>query len=369
MSDSTHNGGPGSFDEAAMERAVDGLFEREGPSAGSPSAGSPSAGSPEAEAAKALISAARSALAPGASEALRAKRVAGRVLAATTRAGDSDSDSGGARHVPSGSLLDFAAERLRRSALVRVAAALLIVQLTLVPLVAWTLLTKPAMDGIRVDFEYVEDLMAHELPAEELGDVVGGTGSRSADEAIDRLRLEDAVAEENDLLGRVMRSMADSGLAPRGSVGALLQGLDGGSRRNDTLGAGENPLGADLGAEGALLALRIEGVLRRPAGSDAWGGLAEDLRRLGLVVNAAGAAGQTQGELELERRAFAHAGLLDVGLPPLTVGAETLVLGPPPVLRGRAWLTLVASRAEALQVALGGQDPYVAAWVQAVREL
>ena len=93
-----------------------------------------------------------------ASEEFRVRRVANSVLRRTTR--EDLSPRGDL-----GLMLDFAAERLRDSAVLRVAVALLVVQLTLVPLIAYAMRrTDPPVLHLR--FEDQTRVLEEELPAD-----------------------------------------------------------------------------------------------------------------------------------------------------------------------------------------------------------
>lgn len=84
--------------------------------------------------------------APVERDAAAARRIARRVLARTTRL-----DRGWRGDLRL--VLDFTADRLRDSALLRAAAALLLVQVTVVPLVAWHLWRAPEPHGFQVRIE------------------------------------------------------------------------------------------------------------------------------------------------------------------------------------------------------------------------
>jgi len=80
---------------------------------------------------------------PSAEAQLQARRVAQRVLKRTTR-----EDLG--RRGDLGVILEFIGDRLRDSVVLRVAVAALVVQVTVVPIVAWHLLTEPTRGGVRI---------------------------------------------------------------------------------------------------------------------------------------------------------------------------------------------------------------------------
>lgn len=89
---------------------------------------------------------------PAESEEIRARRVAARVLARTTRG---DRETG---------VIDFVSEKLRRSPLLRVAAAILLVQVTVVPLIAWHLTQLPQPDGFLTGIEPPPEVFEQDLP-------------------------------------------------------------------------------------------------------------------------------------------------------------------------------------------------------------
>ena len=97
---------------------------------------------------------------------LRERRVAERVLVRSTR-------EDLRRRADVGLVIDFMAERLRQSALLRVAAALLLVQLTVVPLVALHLAKDTTDRGLRFRLEPAPEVF-ESLPERDEDYVVDG---------------------------------------------------------------------------------------------------------------------------------------------------------------------------------------------------
>ena len=91
---------------------------------------------------------------------LQARRVVRRVLSRTTR-------EDLRRRGDLGVLLEFCADRLRDSVLLRVAVAALVVQVTIVPIVAWHLLAEPGPGGVRFTLDPAPEVaLDEEFPAE-----------------------------------------------------------------------------------------------------------------------------------------------------------------------------------------------------------
>lgn len=92
-----------------------------------------------------------------ASEALRARRVAGRVLRATTR---EDLGRVGDLRV----VLRFVGERLRDSRALRILAAVLLAQVTIVPVIAYHLLEKARPTTFDLEFSPRYDELVDDMP-------------------------------------------------------------------------------------------------------------------------------------------------------------------------------------------------------------
>ena len=153
------------LDDQVLEEAVDRLFD--GPTSGPTSdsggklvadlSGDPADG---VDSLLAFGAACRSALqldeagsvSESESERLRERRVVARVLARTTRG---DRETG---------VIDFVSEKLRRSSFLRVAAAILVVQVTVVPLIAWHLAKQPTREGFMTGIEPAPEVLEQDLP-------------------------------------------------------------------------------------------------------------------------------------------------------------------------------------------------------------
>ena len=156
--DERRSGAAASADTDALLRALDARLERD--------AGSPEGGE-TADAGARALGALRAELvrqdpASVASEALRVRRVTTAVLRRTTREDLS-------RRGDLGLVLDFCMERLRESVRLRVAVALLVVQVTLVPLVA-RMIVQEREEGpiLRIELEQRADTLDDALPADAL---------------------------------------------------------------------------------------------------------------------------------------------------------------------------------------------------------
>ena len=234
-----------------------------------------------------------------ASEDLRARRVAQKVLARTTR-----EDLG--RRAESGPVLDFVAERLRRSALLRVAAALLLVQLTVVPLVAWHLHRQPEGPDLNISFEPAPKGIEDELPLNPRAeDIEGGLESLGAfDDLV--VRTDESITLRAKLAS--IEGVLNAGPAPQSDLGRALAGLTspvalGDAPMSDepaaTIAAWARLLEFERSGETAGLASALEAL----AESRVDGGVIEEGKMGSSEVRALG------------DRAFAHAAQLDLALP------------------------------------------------------
>ena len=299
-------------------------------------------------------------------DAFQARRVAQRVLTKTTR-------EDMRRRGDIGVILRFAGDRLRDSALLKVAAALLIVQLTLVPLVAWQIWRTPHSGVFQTGIEpSVEELAQalEDLPADELdGDL--GEDTVPLGTVLDREALELGAAEAASVLNLLPAKLA-SAPSPTTSAGralaamTLLASREHCTAEDTALAAGlEPPAGpfeSIVFAEAHLYLLGCGG---------GWEGLLEALEH--VVVMSSGAASPEAAEQSLTQspseglfpglaaRTMRRAGAVGVA-----ISAEGVSLiesaGGSWHRGGRDWL-------EELGTALkgeAGQDPYVAAWLDAI---
>ena len=235
-----------------------------------------------------------------ASDDLRARRVAQKVLARTTR-----EDLG--RRGEAGLLLDFVAERMRQSALLRIAAALLLVQLTVVPLVAWHLHRQPEGPDLNIRFEPAPEGIEGELPLDTRGEDVGG-GLESLGAFNDLVLSADGTATLRAALARIEVADLAATVSPRSPMGRALAGL----HSTDALGlepsVDEPPatvaawarlLAFEESGETAGLASALEALVESRASVD----VADDVPEASSAVRALG------------DRALAHAAQLDLALP------------------------------------------------------
>lgn len=289
-----------------------------------------------------------------ASETLRAQRVTRRVLARSTR-----EDLG--RRGDVGLVVEFVGARLRESAVLRIAAAMLLVQLTLVPLVAWHVLRTPEPKAFEMKIEPRPEALIDDAPEERLGGVPRAGGPAELEEALGGLRLVESFARSRELLRTVAATAAEAA-APRTRLDRTLAALGG-------LEAGDEALAADGGVDaledalGATVA-DVELRLQRFDDRGAWRGLAEALEA--LPVQARSTEASSRG-VELVRRAFAHAQLLGVATPELPRGetAPDVAEELDPV----RWINRLASEIEAEVADQGEQGTFTAAWIAAVRDL
>ncbi|QDV07378.1 hypothetical protein Poly30_29020 [Planctomycetes bacterium Poly30] len=295
-----------------------------------------------------------------AADELQARRVAQRVLARTTREDIS-------RRADVGVILGFAADRLRDSALLRVAAALLIVQLTLVPLVAWQVWKAPHSGVFQTGIEpsaaelakALEDLPADDL-VNDLGlDEAGNGVVDSLDRALDRMALEESLLEANAFLALRASAIPDD-LEPTSRIGEALRVLTRLAVLDARTSDRENPSSLALRAEwlgglreaptgfGAIVA--AEARLDHLVAGGGWEGLPEALER---VVEA--------GLKSLAGRTMRRAQLLGVALPSegQSLIEETNQVW---VRSSDAWLRALGDAARTAEPG----DPYVQAWCRAI---
>lgn len=168
------------------------------------------------------------------SQVLRERRVTERVLARSTR-------EDLRRRADLGLVLDFMGERLRQSALLRVAAALLLVQLTLVPLVALHLASDSSDRGLRFRLEPAPEVFDSLPERDEDLEVDGGMAA-----------IRDPLDAE-DLLGELIDRLSGPEIpAPETEEGAALAALEavlrGGTSLVERGGASPLAIWADLEA-------------------------------------------------------------------------------------------------------------------------
>lgn len=297
-----------------------------------------------------LASRARSAHKPRTADTLQAERVTQRVLAQTTR-------EDLRRRGDVGVLLRFAGDRLRDSALLRVAAALLIVQVTLVPLVAWQMWKTPHsgifQTGIEPSSEELaqalEDLPADEL-AGDLGQQVDPVGSR-----LDRESLEEGAAEAAAVLDRLPADLPQ-GLVPSTSGGralAAMTRLAGRERCTDedtemaaSLGLPDAPYESIVVAEARLYLLACGG---------GWDGLLDSLDHLSATSGLQGAS-QALAARTIRRAETMGVAVSSLGESLIDASGDRWQRG------GRDWLIQLG---EAVRTEVP-DDPYVAAWLEAI---
>lgn len=236
-----------------------------------------------------------------ASEDLRARRVAQKVLARTTRADDS-------RRGEVALVLDFVSERLRQSALLRVAAALLVVQLTVVPLVAWHLYRQPEGPDLNISFEAVPESIEDELPLDTRARDIG-EGFQALDGFDDLLSDPNETSALRAKLVSIGELRIASGTAPRSPIGRALAGLTAPSALGE-IPSDDQPAAA-IAAWARLLAFESSGETS---------GLATALEVLveSRDVDAPNRpnGGRSSAVRALGDRALAHAAGLDLALPP-----------------------------------------------------
>ncbi|MEM8711086.1 MAG: hypothetical protein AAGG01_09045 [Planctomycetota bacterium] len=289
------------------------------------------------------------------SERLREERVIQRVLARTTQ-----EDLG--RRGDMGVLLRFAGERLQESPLLRVAAALLIVQLTLVPLVAWQMLKAPRPGSFQTGFEPSTEELAEalrDLPAEEVAELDledGEWESLSAPEAaaielefgLGKLALEEAMP---DTMARMEE--LEALLADQAAVSPLGLALDAMTRRGarQTLSEPTTLLEAVVLAEARLFRFQDSGE---------WEGLPMALDRVALAM-------ELSPELRpLGARVLMRAHSLGVKLPELRASGAAGEWLKSWQRGSDAWLRAIGEAALAVSSDASLEEPYVRAWAEAV---
>lgn len=313
-------------------------------------------GSVDEDADAAVKSAGRSAGRPAvASDAFQARRVAQRVLSRTTR-----EDLG--RRGDVGVVLGFVSDRLRDSAVLRVAVALLIVQLTLVPLVAWQVWKAPHSGVFQARLEPSAEEIARalqDLPADDISHDIGNepAGSRP-DLELGQLALEDDLVETLACLLAMSAALGD--VAPTSSVGHWLQVMTELAVASEGAGSQVDPLAdrlASLESPTTPLAvlLAAEARLNFLAAGGGWVELPEALDAV------AGSNGETVELASLRARTMRRAELLGVALPD---EGEALIAE---IAEGwergsEAWLSALGAAA----TAAAPEDPYVTAWVAAI---
>lgn len=295
-------------------------------------------------------------------DTLQARRVAQRVLARTTQ-----EDLG--RRGDVGVVLRFVGDRLRDSWLLRVAAALLIVQLTLVPLVAWQVFKAPHSGIIQIDFEPSEAELARaleDLPPDEFQNGVGGERAVSElEEELERMALEEDLAEVRSIL--VDRGGRIGTASPSSATGRALQRMTdramGSPVRMSSAGAGQAgaQVRAQVGTPSASQRGELAGILDAEArlyllgAGGGWEGLPEALE------NVASVARRSADWRPLAARTMLRAAILGVALP--ADGEGFLDGSGPGWVRGAStWLRSVGEAASAAEPA----DPYVQAWIAAI---
>ncbi len=282
---------------------------------------------------------------------LQARRVVRRVLSRTTR-------EDLRRRGDLGVLLEFCADRLRDSVLLRVAVAALVVQVTIVPIVAWHLLAEPGPGGVRFTLDPAPEVaLDEEFPAEEEPlVVVGGSNWWDLDDAEAWLQADADFEGARARLGQVKAALEADVPAPSTPTGAALLRF-----------TGLDSAATDQGSEGLegietliVSILRAEWLLDEVQQGGAWSGLEDALEQVGetLVVAKAAVDSAPPGPLALLasrtlRRAF------ELGLAAPAPDARL------PQLRADDWLRMIAE--EALGVAPG--DAFVRRWNQVVQEL
>ncbi|MEE2940403.1 MAG: hypothetical protein VX460_08465 [Planctomycetota bacterium] len=200
------------------------------------------------------------------SSVFRERRVAERVMARSTR-------EDLRRRADVGLVIDFIGERLRQSALLRVAAALLLVQLTLVPLVALHLARDTGDRGLRFRLEPAPEVFESLPERDEDYEVEGGIGAVG-----DPLAVEDLLGE---LLTALVGTPSAEPVTDEGeSLAALEAVLRGGRSLGERSGASPLVIWADLEARLILwqdgggssgLAKAIDDATAALAGADASG--------------------------------------------------------------------------------------------------
>lgn len=254
------------------------------------------------------------------SRALRERRVAERVLARSTR-------EDLRRRADLGLVVDFMAERLRQSALLRVAAALLLVQLTVVPLVALHLASETGDRGLQFRIEPAQEVFESLPERDEDYEVDGGLA---------------AIADPflaDDLFGALLAELSElEAVDPVTVEGAALAALEAVLRGETSPGetGGSSPVVAWADLEARLILWQEQGR---------FSGLARSIDSAFEALVDADADGRTLISAALRRAASVH--LAVAPLPPATESSN---------LRA------------ALQRSLEGvEDPVAARWRRALQ--
>lgn len=285
---------------------------------------------------------------------LQARRVAQRVLKRTTR-----EDLG--RRGDLGVILEFIGDRLRDSMLLRVAVAALVVQVTIVPIVAWHLLTEPTRGGVRFVLEPSPEGIYDEVPAEEepLG-VVGGSRWWELDGAEAWLQADADFEGAAALLDQVRSALEAEAIQPSTGTGRALQGFTGIGGPDPSSLPLTVPSANDEIRQPIEIILDAERMLDQAQRGGTWTGLGDALEQVGETLTLAlGAVDSAPpGPLAvLASRTLARALALGLMAPRPDPGLE--VPGPD------AWLLLIGE--EAYRAA--PTDGFVRAWRRVVREL
>lgn len=222
--------------------------------------------------------------------ALRERRVAERVFARSTR-------EDLRRRADIGLVIDFMGDRLRQSALLRVAAALLVVQLTLVPLVALHLAGDSGERGLRFRLEPAPEVFESLPERDEDLEVDGGLDA-----------MPDPLAAEDDL-GELLSELTPALVEPVTEEGASLAALEavlrGSSSLEDRRGASPLALWADL--EARLILWRDHGRAT---------GLARSIDEASGALAGADAAGRQLIATALRRAAGMHLAVAELPVLP-----------------------------------------------------
>lgn len=282
---------------------------------------------------------------------LQARRVARRVLSRTTR-----EDLG--RRGDLGVVLEFFGDRLRDSVLLRVAVAALVVQVTIVPLVAWHLLSEPTRGGVRFVLEPTPDVdILDEFPAEvEPFGVVGGSNWWELEGAEPWVQADADFAGARGLVQQVRSSLAGSLAQPTSSTGVALADLTGLVQASGVVVRSTEDGPVPM-LDSVLLA---EAALERIQGGGAWAGVGETLESVGqtLTLQRAAVDSAPPGPVAvLASRTLARAAALGLVAP----ASDPKIDVPAPA----EWLLLIGR--EALRAA--PKDPFVQDWNRVVQEL
>ncbi len=282
---------------------------------------------------------------------IQVRRVVRRVLSRTTR-------EDLRRRGDLGVLLEFCADRLRDSVLLRVAVAALVVQVTIVPIVAWHLLVEPSPGGVRFVLEPVpEAALEEEVPAEEESlNVVGASNWWDLEGAEAWLQADADLEGARARLGQVKSALEGRVVAPSTATGVALLEWTGLETASAARVGGEAP-----GVEALIVPiLRAEQLLDQVQDGGAWGGLGLALERVGetlMVANAAVDSAAPGPLAVLASRTLRRAFELGLGAP-----APDARL---PIPSADEWLRMMGEQAA---VAAPG-DGFVRLWNQIVREL